>query len=107
MVFGNRRFSQSGGGESAYNWWNYEHRQMMGLFVGAWSGLPIEGACVWMAVAYATVIVFEVMKVLLASERSVRDTLLGASRVPDPRLAPLLDSSPNQSSHSQTASTEN
>lgn len=63
-----------------YNWWNYQHRQMMGLFVGAWSGLPIEGACVWMAVTYATVIIFEVVKVLLASERSVQDTLLGAKK---------------------------
>jgi hypothetical protein len=63
-----------------YNWWNYQHRQMMGLFIGAWSGLPIEGACVWIAVTYATVIVFEVVKVLLASERSVRETLLGAKQ---------------------------
>ncbi|MGA7926456.1 MAG: hypothetical protein WCA20_10685 [Candidatus Sulfotelmatobacter sp.] len=61
-----------------YNWWNYQHRQMMGLFIGAWSGLPIEGACVWIAVTYATVIVFEVVKVLLASERSLGETLLGS-----------------------------
>jgi hypothetical protein len=25
-----------------YNWWNYQPRQMMGLFIGAWSGLPIR-----------------------------------------------------------------
>src|SRR5580700_1227627 len=61
-----------------YNWWNFQHPQMIGLFIGAWSGLPIEEVFVWIAVTYATVIVFEVMKVLLASERSVRDTLLGA-----------------------------
>ena len=61
-----------------YNWWNFQHRQMMGLFVGAWSRLPIEEVCVWIAVTYATAIVFEVVKLLLASERSVRDTLLGA-----------------------------
>jgi hypothetical protein len=60
-----------------YNWWNYQHHQMMGLFIGAWSRLPIEGVCVWIAVTYATVIVFEVIKVVLASERSVRETLLG------------------------------
>jgi hypothetical protein len=60
-----------------YNWWNFQHHQMIGLFIGAWSALPIEEVCVWIAVTYATVIVFEVMKVLLASERSVRDTLLG------------------------------
>jgi hypothetical protein len=60
-----------------YNWWNFQHPQMIGLFVGAWSKLPVEEICVWIAVTYATVIVFEVVKVLLASERSVRDTLLG------------------------------
>jgi hypothetical protein len=60
-----------------YNWWNFQHRQMMGLFIGAWSGLPVEEVCVWIAVTYATVIVFEVVKVLLASERPVREALLG------------------------------
>jgi hypothetical protein len=60
-----------------YNWWNFQHRQMIGLFIGAWSGLPIEEVCVWTAVTYATVIVFEVVKVWLASERSVHDALLG------------------------------
>jgi hypothetical protein len=64
-----------------YNWWNYQHRQMMGLFIGAWSGLPIEGACVWIAATYATAIVFEVVKVVLASERSVRDALVGTGGV--------------------------
>ena len=60
-----------------YNWWNFQHRQMIGIFIGAWSGLPIEEVCVWIAVTYATAIVFEVVKVCLASERSVRDALLG------------------------------
>lgn len=62
-----------------YNWWNFQHRQMVGLFIGAWSRLPIEEVCVWIAVTYATAIVFEVVKVWLASERSVRDALLGAN----------------------------
>lgn len=60
-----------------YNWWNFQHRQMTGIFVGAWSRLPIEEVCVWIAVSYATVIVFEVVKVLVASERPVHETLLG------------------------------
>jgi hypothetical protein len=62
-----------------YNWWNFQHRQMMGLFIGAWSRLPIEEVCVWIAVTYATAIVFEVVKIWLASERSVHDALLGAT----------------------------
>ena len=63
-----------------YHWWSFQHHQMMGLFIGAWSGLPIEEVCVWIAVTYATAIVFEVVKVCLASERSVRDALLGVKQ---------------------------
>ena len=63
-----------------YGWWNFQHRQMMGLYIGAWSRLPIEEICVWIAVTYATAIVFEVVKVCLASECSVRDALLGAKQ---------------------------
>jgi hypothetical protein len=61
-----------------YNWWNFQHRQMTGVFIGAWSRLPIEEVLVWIAVTYATVIVYEVIKVLLASDRSVRDAMVGA-----------------------------
>jgi hypothetical protein len=60
-----------------YQWWIFQHRQMMGIFVGAWSDLPIEEICVWIAVTYATAIIFEVVKVWLASERTIRDALLG------------------------------
>lgn len=60
-----------------YNWWNFQHPQMIGLFIGAWSQLPIEDIFVWIAVTYATVIVFEVMKVLIASGRPARQALLG------------------------------
>jgi hypothetical protein len=60
-----------------YNWWNFQHHQMIGLFVGAWSQLPIEEVFVWIAVSYSAVIVFEVLKVLVASERSVHDALFG------------------------------
>ncbi|HEY1658149.1 MAG TPA: hypothetical protein VGG14_07370 [Candidatus Sulfotelmatobacter sp.] len=57
-----------------YNWWNYQHREMLGLFIGAWAGLPIEAVCVWIAVTYATVIVFEVAKIQIASAQPLRDT---------------------------------
>ena len=45
---------------------------MMGLNIGAWFGLPIEAVCVWIAVTYATVIVFEAVKLWQASERSAK-----------------------------------
>jgi hypothetical protein len=63
-------------------WWGYQQQQMMGLFVGAWAGLPIEAVCVWIAVSYATVIVFEVSKLWQASERPLKDAFLGAREVP-------------------------
>jgi hypothetical protein len=66
-----------------YNWWNFQQHQMIGLFIGAWSRLPIEEVCVWIAVTYATAIVFEVVKVWLASERSLYDALLGTTEPED------------------------
>jgi len=65
-----------------YGWWNYQDKQMMGLFVGAWSNLPFEAVCVWIAVTYATTIVFEIVKLWQASERSARETFLGAKKSP-------------------------
>ncbi len=62
-----------------YGWWGFQHRQMVGLFVGAWSNLPIEEICVWIAVSYATVIVFEVVKIWQASGRRAREAFLGHS----------------------------
>jgi hypothetical protein len=60
-----------------YGWWNYQHRAMMGIFIGAWSSLPIEAVVVWLAVTYATVIVFEAVKIWQASGRSARQAFLG------------------------------
>jgi hypothetical protein len=64
-----------------YGWWGYQPRQMMGLSIGAWWGLPIEAVCVWIAVTYATVIVFEVVKVWHASGKPARQAFLG-ERIP-------------------------
>lgn len=61
-----------------YGWWNYQHRQMMGIFVGAWWNLPVEAVLVWLAVTYGTVILFEAVKIWLASERTPRDIFLGS-----------------------------
>ena len=30
-----------------YGWWNYQRETMTGIFIGAWSGLPIEAIIVW------------------------------------------------------------
>ncbi len=60
-----------------YGWWGYQHNQMVGLFIGAWSGLPIEAVAVWIAVTYGTTIVYAVVKVWLASGKTARLAFFG------------------------------
>lgn len=61
-----------------YGWWNYQHQAMLGVFIGAWSGLPIEAVLVWLAVTYGTVILFEAVKIWQASERPAKNMFLGS-----------------------------
>jgi hypothetical protein len=56
---------------------------MLGLGIGAWAGLPIEAVCVWVAVTYTTVIVFEVVKLWQASEKPAAEAFLGL-KIPKP-----------------------
>jgi hypothetical protein len=60
-----------------YGWWGFQPNQMMGLFIGAWAGLPVEEVFVWLAVTFATTIVYEIVKICLASEKSVQESLVG------------------------------
>ena len=46
-----------------YGWWSYRPTAMIGLSIGAWHSLPIEAVCVWIAVSFTTVIVYEVIKI--------------------------------------------
>jgi hypothetical protein len=50
---------------------------MMGIGIGAWSNLPLEAVCVWLAVTFATVITYEVMKVWQATGKKAREAFLG------------------------------
>ena len=59
-----------------YGWWGYKEEAMIGIFVGAWSRLPVEAALVWLAVTFTTVIVFEAVKIWTASRRGLRDFLM-------------------------------
>ena len=60
-----------------YGWWGYQSTAMTGLSVSAWSGLPLEAVCVWIAVTYGTMIIFEVVKLWQASEKKAREAFLG------------------------------
>jgi lycopene cyclase domain-containing protein len=60
-----------------YGWWGFQKKQMLGLSIGAWYGLPIEEVGVWIAVSYATAIVFEIVKLWQASGKKVKHAFLG------------------------------
>jgi len=60
-----------------YGWWGFQDREMIGVRITAWNRLPIEEICVWIAVTYATVIVYEIVRRWQASGKRVRDALLG------------------------------
>lgn len=64
-----------------YQWWGYQPRQMLGLRIGAWAGLPIEAVCVWVAVTYASAITFEMVKLWQASEKPAINVLLGSKKI--------------------------
>ena len=63
-----------------YGWWGYQKTEMVGLFIGAWSGLPIEAVAVWIAVTYGTAIIYEIVKLWQASGKRARHAFLGESR---------------------------
>jgi hypothetical protein len=60
-----------------YQWWGYQQKEMIGISIGAWAGLPIEAVLVWIAVTYGTTIVYEVMKIWQASGKSAKSAFFG------------------------------
>ncbi len=60
-----------------YGWWGFQNRAMTGIYIDAWHGLPIEEVLLWLTVSYATVILYEVIKVWLASGKSFRQAFFG------------------------------
>lgn len=49
-----------------YGWWGYQPNHMMGLFVGAWFGLPVEAIILWLSVTFTTVMVYETFKIVIS-----------------------------------------
>lgn len=62
-----------------YGWWNFQDDAMLGLRITAWSRLPIEEVFVWIAVTWATVIVYETVKRWQASGRHAKSAFLGTA----------------------------
>jgi hypothetical protein len=70
-----------------YGWWSYQPGSMVGLYIRAWDNLPIEAIFVWMAVTFATVIVYETIRCWHASGRPAGDAFLGRKGATEARPA--------------------
>jgi hypothetical protein len=60
-----------------YGWWGFQDSAMIGLRITAWNRLPIEEVCVWIAVTYATVIVYEILRRWQSSGKRIGHAFLG------------------------------
>ena len=60
-----------------YGWWGFQDKQMVGIRITAWSSLPMEEVCIWIAVTYATIIVYEIVRRWQASGKKMWHALLG------------------------------
>ena len=63
-----------------YGWWEYRRNILIGLHIGAWSGLPIEAVCVWLAVSFTTVITYEVIKIWKALGTRALEAFFGIGK---------------------------
>jgi hypothetical protein len=63
-----------------YGWWEYRSNSLIGLHIGAWSGLPIEAVCVWLAVSFTTVITYEVIKIWKALGTRALEAFFGIGK---------------------------
>ena len=48
-----------------YQWGGYQSDQMLGIFIGAWSDLPLEAVLVWISATYSVTLVFHTVKAWL------------------------------------------
>jgi hypothetical protein len=48
-----------------YQWWGYQHGQMLGFYINGFCGLPIEAPLLWLGITWATVILYETSSTLL------------------------------------------
>ncbi len=60
-----------------YGWWGYQRQQMIGFFILAWDGLPVEAVVVWLAVTFTTVIIYETVKSWQTSGKKVSEAFFG------------------------------
>jgi hypothetical protein len=61
----------------AYGWWNYQHRQMLGIFIVPWYNLPIEEIVTWTAAGWMNVTILELISIYLHGDRKLLHLTLG------------------------------
>ena len=54
---------------------------MIGIYITAWSRLPIEEVFVWVAVTYATTIVYEIVRRWHSSGKPARHAFMGTQQI--------------------------
>lgn len=65
-----------------YQWWTYRDEMMIGIFIRAWNGLPIEEPCLWLLVSFTTILVFEANLLHLLARRTPDELLFVGSDHP-------------------------
>lgn len=60
-----------------YGWWGFQDAQMLGIYITAWSRLPIEEVFLWCAVTYATTILYEIIRRWQSSGKCASHAFLG------------------------------
>jgi hypothetical protein len=63
-----------------YGWWEYRPGAMMGMHIAAWQDLPIEAPCVWMAVSFTTIIIYETIKIWKALGTRALEAFFGIGK---------------------------
>jgi hypothetical protein len=48
-----------------YQWWGFQPRPMLGLFINGWCGLPVEEPLLWVGITWAAVIIYETISTVL------------------------------------------
>ena len=70
-----------------YGWWSYQPGSMVGIYIRAWDNLPIEAVLLWIAVTFATVLVYETIRCWHASGRPIGDALFRRHEASEARPA--------------------
>ena len=63
-----------------YGWWGFNPEMMIGLFIGAWWGLPVEEVVLWIMGTFTTVIAFEVIQIFLETDKKLIEAFFGTGK---------------------------